>query len=37
MARDRTHVVLELNVGWRRRTVITLRHGASKPDRVVTH
>ena len=37
MARDRTHVVLELNLGWRRRTVITLRHGASKPDRVVTH
>jgi len=37
MARDRTHVVLELNVGWRRRTVFTLPHGASEPDRVVTH
>ncbi len=37
MARDRTHVVLELNVGWRRRTVFTLPHGASEPDGVVTH
>jgi len=37
MARDRTHVVLELNLGWRRRTVFTLPHGASEPDRVVTH
>ena len=37
MARDRTHVVLELNLGWRRRTVFTLRHGASEPERVVTH
>jgi hypothetical protein len=37
MARDRTHVVLELNLGWRRRTVFTLPHGASEPDGVVTH
>ena len=37
MARDRTHVVLELTHGWRRRTVFSLRHGASEPDRVVTH
>jgi len=37
MAKDRTHVVLELNVGWRRRTVFTLPHGASEPDGVVTH
>ncbi|HKA58410.1 MAG TPA: hypothetical protein VKD28_07330, partial [Gemmatimonadales bacterium] len=37
MARDRTHVVLELTLGWRRKTVFSLRHGAAEPDRVVTH
>ena len=37
IARDRTHVVVELDLGWRRRTVFTLRHGDSVPESVVTH
>jgi hypothetical protein len=37
LARDRTHVVVELDLGWRRRTVFTLRHGDSVPESVVTH
>jgi len=37
VARDRTHVVVELDLGWRRRTVFTLRHGDSVPESVVTH
>jgi hypothetical protein len=37
IARDRTHVVVELNLGWRRRTVFTLRHGDSVAESVVTH
>ncbi|HEV8303320.1 MAG TPA: hypothetical protein VGQ25_00040 [Gemmatimonadales bacterium] len=36
-ARDRTHVVVELDLGWRRRTVFTVRHGESVPESVVTH
>jgi hypothetical protein len=37
MARDRSHVVVELDLGWRRRTVFTLRHGDTVPESVVTH
>ena len=37
IARDRTHVVVELDLGWRRRTVFTLRHGDSVAESVVTH
>lgn len=37
IARDRTHVVVEVGLGWRRRTVLTLCHGETKPESVVTH
>ena len=37
IARDRSHVVVELDLGWSRRTVFTLRHGNSVPETVVTH
>jgi len=37
LARDRTHLVVELDLGWRRRTVFTLRHGDSVPESVLTH
>jgi hypothetical protein len=37
IARDRTHFVVELDLGWRRRTVFTLRHGDTVPESVVTH
>ena len=37
IARDRSHVVVELDLGWRRRTVFTLRHGDTVPESVVTH
>src|SRR5881396_563777 len=37
IARDRSHFVVELDLGWRRRTVFTLRHGDTVPESVVTH
>ena len=37
MARDRSHLVVELDLGLRRKAVFTLRHGASVPDSVVRH
>ena len=37
MARDRSHLVVELDLGLRRKAVFTLRHGESVPDSVVKH
>jgi hypothetical protein len=37
MARDHSHVVVELDLGLRRKTVFTLRHGETVPDNVVRH
>ena len=37
IARDRSHFVVELDLGWRRRTVFTLRHGDTVPESVMTH
>jgi hypothetical protein len=37
MARDSTHVVVELDLGLTRKTVFTLRHGDTVPDRIVKH
>jgi hypothetical protein len=37
MARDHTHVVVELDLGWSRRAVFTLRHGDAVPESVVRH
>jgi hypothetical protein len=37
VARDRSHFVVELDLGLTRKTVFTLRHGDTVPDRVVTH
>ena len=37
MARDATHSVIELTHRWRRRTVLTLRHGDHRADHVMTH
>jgi len=37
MARDRSHLVVELDLGLRRKAVFTLRHGDSAPDSVVRH
>jgi hypothetical protein len=37
MARDRSHLVVELDLGLRRKAVFTLRHGESVPDSVVRH
>lgn len=37
MARDQTHVVVELDLGWSRRAVFTLRHGDAAPESVVRH
>jgi hypothetical protein len=37
MARDRSHLVLELDQGLTRKTVFTLRHGSDAPDSVVKH
>jgi hypothetical protein len=37
VARDRSHLVMELDLGLRRKVVFTLRHGDSVPDSVVNH
>ena len=37
MARDRSHLVVELDLGLTRKAVFTLRHGESAPDSVVKH
>jgi len=37
MARDRSHLVVELDLGLRRKAVFTLRHGETTPDSVVKH
>jgi len=37
MARDRSHLVVEIDLGLRRRAVFTIRHGQSVPDSVVKH
>jgi hypothetical protein len=37
MARDQTHLVVELDLGWSRRAVFTVRHGDTVPESVVTH
>ncbi|PYO98905.1 MAG: hypothetical protein DMD61_08795 [Gemmatimonadetes bacterium] len=37
MARDRSHLVVEVDLGLRRRAVFTVRHGESVPDSVVKH
>jgi hypothetical protein len=37
MARDRSHLVLELDLGLTRKTVFTVRHGSDVPDSVVKH
>src|SRR6266550_2081716 len=37
MARDRSHLVVEVDLGFRRKAVFTLRHGETVPDGVVKH
>lgn len=37
IARDHTHVVVELDLGWSRRAVLTLRQGETVPESVVRH
>ena len=37
IARDRSHFVVEVDLGLTRKTVFTLRHGDTVPDRVVRH
>jgi hypothetical protein len=37
VARDATHRVVELDLGWTRRVVFSLRHGAELPDEVMRH
>jgi hypothetical protein len=37
IARDRSHFVVELDLGLTRKTVFTLRHGETVPDRIVRH
>jgi hypothetical protein len=37
MARDRSHIVLELDLGLTRKTVFTVRHGSTVPESVVKH
>ncbi len=37
IARDKSHLVVELDLGFRRKAVFTLRHGDKVPDSVVRH
>ena len=37
MARDRSHLVVELDLGLTRKTVFTVRHGDTVPDSVLKH
>jgi hypothetical protein len=37
VARDRSHLVVELDLGLKRKTVFTLRHGETVPESIVTH
>lgn len=37
VARDRRHLVVEVDLGFRRRAVVTVRHGESTPDSVLKH
>jgi len=37
IARDHTHYVVEVDLGLTRKTVFTLRHGDTVPDRIVRH
>ncbi len=37
MARDRSHLAVELDLGWKQKAVFTVRHGESVPDTVVKH
>ena len=37
VARDRSHLVVEVDLGLRRKAVFTLRHGDTVPDSVVKH
>jgi len=37
LARDRSHVVVELDLGWKQTAVVTLRQGDTVPDGVVKH
>jgi hypothetical protein len=36
-ARDATHLIAEMSQGWRRRVVISLRHGESRAEIVMSH
>lgn len=37
VARDRSHLVVELDLGLKRKTVFTVRHGDSVPESIVKH
>jgi hypothetical protein len=37
IARDRSHLVVEVDLGLRRKAVVTMRHGDKVPDSVVRH
>lgn len=37
LARDSSHLVAEIDLGWSRRLVFSVRHGDNAPDTVVRH
>ncbi|HEX6533586.1 MAG TPA: hypothetical protein VF041_03260 [Gemmatimonadaceae bacterium] len=37
LSRDATHTVVELDLGWTRRLVFTVRHGDARAETVVRH
>ena len=36
-ARDASHIVVQMDLGWTRRLVMSVRHGDTRPDTVVRH
>lgn len=37
IARDATHRIIELDLGWTRRVVVSVRHGSERPEVVMRH
>jgi len=37
MARDKTGIVVDVDLGWSRHLVFTVRHGEEQPTTVVSH
>jgi len=37
VSRDASHLVIEMDLGWTRRLVVSARHGSDRPELVMSH